>query len=58
MVIFQFLPISSLFLFIDLCKVLFDIVHGSLQLLALESIFGDSVFVLDRRNGLRSFQVL
>ncbi|TMW94620.1 hypothetical protein EJD97_010011 [Solanum chilense] len=27
------------------------------ELLALESIFGDSVFVLDRRNGLRSFQI-
>ncbi|KAL3329789.1 hypothetical protein AABB24_033912 [Solanum stoloniferum] len=27
------------------------------ELLALESIFGDNVFVLDRRNGLRSFQI-
>ncbi|MCD9559536.1 hypothetical protein HAX54_017536 [Datura stramonium] len=27
------------------------------ELLALESIFGDNVFILDRRNGLRSFQI-
>ncbi|KAK4349594.1 hypothetical protein RND71_032349 [Anisodus tanguticus] len=27
------------------------------ELLVLESIFGDNVFILDRRNGLRSFQI-
>lgn len=55
-----------LFPFIDLFNVYFDIVRGfvvvvvrgSLQLLVLESIFGDNVFVLDRQNGLRCFQVL